>query len=85
MDIKLNYTGTISYTFFESLDGDKVLDESNIEALANSVDNQGDSPSYIEGLIRTNTSGTLTIQFRKNTASPNDVEVLDAELSVIKM
>jgi hypothetical protein len=53
--------------------------------LSNSVDNQGDSPSYIEGLIRTNTSGTLTIQFRKNTASPNDVKVLDAELSVLKM
>jgi hypothetical protein len=85
MDIKLNYTGSFSYVFFENFDGDNVTDESNVEALFNGVDNQGDSPSYIEGMFRTSSSGTLTIQFRENAGSSTGVEVLDAELSVISM
>ena len=84
-DAKFNFTGTFSYVHFESFNGKHALNPSSIEVLNSSVDNTGTTPNYIEGIFRTTTGGILTLLFRKGETSPNDVEVLSSEVSIIKM
>ncbi|MFN3196776.1 MAG: beta strand repeat-containing protein [Chlorobiota bacterium] len=74
-DVRFTYTGTFNHVHFSSFVSSVVLDESNLEDLRNAADNAGTTPSVIEGVITTTTGGTLTLQFRENVDSTNDVNI----------
>jgi len=74
-DTRLAYSGTLTFAYFSNFVSSLVTDETNIEDLNQTADNGGTSLSIIDGAFTTNTAGTLTLELRKNSASPNDVDL----------
>ncbi|MFN3195882.1 MAG: beta strand repeat-containing protein [Chlorobiota bacterium] len=74
-DTRFTYTGTFAHVHFSNFVSSVVLNESNVEDLRQAADNAGTTPSVIEGVITTTTGGTLTLQFRENVDSTNDVNI----------
>jgi hypothetical protein len=85
-DIKLNYTGTYTYYFFDNFGGADILYPTALEDLRNTTDDSGTFPSYVIGTIITNSSGIATFQFRLHPDGTNDVDINSgAKFTLIKL